>query len=384
MAVALRLVEAPQFVDHVEYRSESASRGMHSLQRAFAASSPWNPTVLRHVIDRFSSRGDIVTDPWAITGHSGFEAALLGRHFVGSSPDTGDVHCARARLHPADIAEVALRLQLVNLKRPVDVRGFASPMNLFFDVDTFCELVNLRTALRSREDRVDRFVQFVVATILHGHTVAHLSAYTSPTVALSPEAQAQLNRKRNEVPSYRAVAPRILKRAAHLLQEGIPSALQNGNGIHSVVQADVRNLNHLHTNSTTLALLAPEQPGFLDHAPTSWLRSWWLGIEGRNGSGQQFSSLESWQEYASEVLVESARVVKRGGRAVVRVGSGRLGNTPVRYRTQLECVLNQGLQSFWSIEGTVIERLAGQAVGDEGAKPQRVSAPGELVVLRRR
>ena len=382
MAVALRLVEAPQFVEHVEYNSDAVTRGAHSLQGAFSHNVAWQPSVARFVIDRFSERDSVVLDAWSGSGHTAFESLTMGRNFIGFTRHAVLAQLAKARIAPADIAEVALRIQLANLKRPIDVRGFTTPFNLFFDVDTFCELVNLRNLLKGRVERVDRFVQLVVATIIHGHTVGHLSAYTSPNVALSQDAQAQLNRKRGEVPSYRAVVPRILKKAASLVQDGIPGVLERGTVGATFTQGDARNLSGVSTGSVSLALLAPEQPGFLEHGVNSWLRAWWIGMDQESSAQVSFDSVEAWSDYTSEVLLESARAVAKHGRAVVRVGQGRVQGRPVQFREQLHQVLENGLRSYWHVEGTVVEQLVSSA--KESGKEKRSAAPGELVVLRRK
>jgi hypothetical protein len=387
MSAVLKLVEAPRFNEQVEVDLESAGRNIHSLHSGFSYLSQWNPVVVQYLLERFSSEGDLVLDPLCSAGTVGLESALSKRRFVGCSTSEELRRLAAARLAPADIAEVALRLQFVNCKRPVDVRRFVAPLPLFFDVDTFCELTNMRASLRGESNRVDAFVEFVVMSILHGHTVGHLSAYTSPHEALTPDAQAAMNSKRGEVPSYRALAPRILKKAAHLLRDGVPSVLQSNKLERSVLAAEPHNIRQLSTGDVALALLCPEQPGFVQHGMRSWLRSWWLGSE-KVAAHREITSIEQWHGYMNEVLLEMARVVARGGKAVVRVGSGRIGSKSVHYSDELSMMLSTCLAPFWHIEGTIEERFVkSRTVGRTASQPssQRSAAgAGELLVLRRK
>lgn len=388
MSAVLKLVEAPRFNEHVEVDVEAAGRNVHSLHSSFSYLSLWNPVVVRYVLERFSDEGDLVLDPICSTGTVGLESALAKRRFVGCSTSSDLRQLASARLEPADIAEVALRLQFVNCKRPVDVRRFVAPLPLFFDVDTFCELTNMRASLRGGSSRVDAFIEFVVASILHGHTVGHLSAYTSPHEALTPDAQAAMNSKRGEVPSYRALAPRILKKAAHLLRDGVPSVLQSSKLERSIVAAEPHNIRQLSTGDVSLALLCPEQPGFAQHGMRSWLRSWWLGGEKSSQQQGEISTIEQWHGYMNEVLLEMARVVARGGKAVVRVGSGRIGSKPVHYSDELSVMLSTCLAPFWHIEGTIEERFVkGRNVtraGSQTSSQRALAGAGDLVVLRRK
>jgi hypothetical protein len=384
MSAVLKLVQAPQFSEQVDVDPAGYSRNGHSLQTALSYAHLWQAPVTRYVVERFSAKGDVVLDVSCASGSVGVECALLGRHFQGCVEDPALVKLARARLSPADIAEVVLRLQFINFKRPVDVRQFQNPFPLYFDVDTFCELMNVRSAVRNGKSNVDTFIELIVASIIHGHTVAHLSGYSSPQAATTPTEQAALNRKRGEVPSYRAVSPRIIKKAAALLRDGIPGALQSRDLERSVFQAPSYNMPSVRTNSVNLALVCPEQPGSAySEGVRSWLRSWWLGVEPFH-STREISSQADWSDYANETLLETARVVRKGGRAVVRVGRGRLGTKPVAFKDELEHVLKTCLSQYWTVEGTIVERYAKSAGLLKGGSKTAGDVAAELVVLRRK
>jgi hypothetical protein len=284
-------------------------------------------------------------------------------------------------LFPADLAEVALRLQFIPFKRPVDLRGYAGPFPNFFEADTFRELMNVKSSLRSSTDGASEFVNFIVANVLHGHTSAYLSAYTSPSESLSPEAQAALNRKRGEVPSYRAVSARILKKAAALLQDGVPTALSGASkSEREVFFADPAALDRVATGSVDLALVAPHQPGLIEHGLRSWLRTWWLGLDLPKSSDEP-KDITQWSDNTNAVLLEMARVIKSGGRAVMRVGQGRIGAKTFNYKTEAEALVGDCLQKFWRVEGSIAERYVSKANGRADS-----SAPlsAELLVLRRK
>jgi hypothetical protein len=114
----------------------------------------------------------------------------------------------------------------------------------------------------------------------------------------------------------------------------------------------------------------------------SWLRSWFLGVE-QHQSEQQPSSVNEWNGYINETLLETARAVRQGGRAVVRVGRGRLGVKPVNYHGALASVLPD-LAQYWAIEGTIVERYAKSAGLMKGGSKLVGDVAAELVVLRRK
>jgi hypothetical protein len=114
----------------------------------------------------------------------------------------------------------------------------------------------------------------------------------------------------------------------------------------------------------------------------SWLRSWFLGVEQSQGEKPQ-ASVEEWNGYINETLLETARTVRKGGRAVVRVGRGRLGVKPVNYREALAAVLPD-LSHYWAVEGTIVERYAKSAGLMKGGSKLAGDVAAELVVLRRK
>jgi hypothetical protein len=381
MSAVLKLVESQAFAEELRLSPEDGNRGGHSLQTAFQYCSPWNPFLAKYVIERFSKRGSVVLDPFCSTGIVGLEACLAGRHFIGAAQDHGLVRLTQARLFPADLAEVALRLQFVPFKRPVDIRGYTGAFPLFFDSDTYRELVNLKTALRPTKDGASEFIAFIVASILHGHTRAHLSTYSSPSEGLTPEAQASLNRKRGESPSYRAVSARILGKAAALLRDGVPSVLQGRDDVRrEVFYSEPSSVGRVQTGTVDLAMVVPNQPGFFEHGMHSWLRTWWLGVDIPQVAPRT-ESVEQWRDGANEVLLEMARTVRPGGRLVVRCGQGRLGAKTTNYKREIESVTTECLNGFWRVEGSISERYVDSA---QRPRSRSVAELGELLVLRRR
>jgi len=381
MSAVLRLVQPEQFQDALELPSEGSSQSAHSLQSAFQYCAPWKPYVARYVIERFSKKGALILDPFCSTGLVGVEAVLSGRAFIGCAQDHSLVKLSQARLFPADLAEVALRLQFIPFKRPVDIRSYSGTFPHFFDADTFRELMNIKSALRSSHDGASDFLNFIVASILHGHTSAYLSAYTSPSEAVAPEVQASLNRKRGEVPSYRAVSARVLRKAAMLLQDGVPSVLSGASKAQrEVFFSDATAINPVQTGSVDMALVAPHQPGVIEHGLQSWLRTWWLGVDLPEQSGS-LRDVSTWSDQTNELLLEMARVVKSGGRAVVRVGQGRIGTKVVHYRAEVEALVDSCLQRFWRVEGAISERYVRAQNAQSG---QAAPLAADLVVLRRK
>jgi hypothetical protein len=138
----------------------------------------------------------------------------------------------------------------------------------------------------------------------------------------------------------------------------------------------------VRTCSVDLALVCPQQPGMIEQGLRSWLRSWFLGVESPIAE-TSLTSVDAWRDHINETLLETARTVRKSGRAVVRVGRGRVGTKPVNFREELSGVLPD-LSQYWSVEGTIVERYAKSSGLMKGGAKLNGDVAAELVVLRRK
>lgn len=388
--VDLQLVEAPPYHQEVELPADVAKGGSHSLHQIFPSAQGILPEIVRRLVEKYSKKGDVILDPFAGSGTVLLEAALRGRRVIGFDRDELACRISEARLAPADLGEVAIGLQMMNLRRPIDLSAFSSDFSLFYDVDTFCEIYNLRQVLGARQDRVSRFLELLMLSILHGHTTSYLSVYTSPRSALGPAAQSQLNRKRGQIPDFRAVTPRILKKAAFLLRDGAPSALTSSERSGFVVWGDARSLSGIATSSIPMIVTKPPTPLKSGNSElSSWLRRWFVGT-GSPESAHQTSATragwDSWRDYMNETLVEGARVVRQGGRCAMVIDDSLPAHRASSILDELTKMASTDLGRFWGIEGrlTFSARAQEGQIGVRSSRKTGDLSQCEVIVLRRR
>lgn len=391
---ALRLVRsAPAFREQLEISTDL--KGVHSLHQGVVLPFDIPAQVAAHLVQRFTTREGVVLDPFCGSGSGVLEAALLGRIAVGADIDPLAVRLAAAKLAPSELTEVTLALQLLNLRRPVDLKSFEDCFTPFYDLETFRELMNLRAALGQRADSVHRFIEFVTLSILHGHTVGFLSTYTFPQISVSPDEQVSINRKRQQSPEYRAVAPRILRKTAALLRDGVPSIARAHARQHVVRRADARDLSFLKAGTIQLLLTAPPAPFQPDIASDLWLRYWFSSLESQPGDRlQRGNDLVDWVDYMNEVLLEAARVVEPRGRAVFDLPELRVKDREYALDEIIADSVQANLARFWEVEGVLVYRkrsskprdcirATGQGpTGEPSAPPFGES--NRVLVLRRR
>jgi hypothetical protein len=388
MRSALQLVENTPFYRKELELAASANGSEHSLHYSLPITEGCPPELAQYFIERFSKKGEIVLDPFCGTGAIPLEAALRGRIPYASDPNPFFARMAEAKTSPSDLTEVTLALQGLQLRRPMDLKVYAEYFSHFYDVATFRELVQLRDWVHETGTPVARFIELISQSLLHGPSAGAFSVYTFPQISLRPEMQKELNRKRNQAPDYRAVVPRILRRTASLLRDGVPSAARQGAQKGRFVSADARNLNFISRPGVSLVVTAPPIPVTSNPAEDLWLRLWFSGIQAKEVSArhQSWQTLGCWLEFMSESLFELARVVSRGGRAVLVLKGLKIGSQLIDLDEELMAYVNANLSQYWEAECILVSKEPeARLKGAQAERDQRkVSQRNRSLVLRRR
>ena len=182
----------------------------------------FKPQLPRFFIERLTTPGQVVYDPFMGRGTTIIEAALLGRIPCGCDANPLSICMARPRLEPPAISEVEERLAAVDWR---DSDEFPEDLLTFYHPETLREICALKKHLQQRKatarlDPVDRWIQMVALNRLTGHSPGFFSVYTMPpNQAVTVQVQRKLNAKRGQAPPRRVVADLIRKKSAQLLSE---------------------------------------------------------------------------------------------------------------------------------------------------------------------
>jgi len=348
-ALNIRLADdSPFFKKRLDCSEGLSNDKAHSLHYII----PWTrknyPEVANFFLKLYSESEDRVLDPFAGYSALPLEAVLLGRNVLASDIDPLGLKVTSAKLFPADIAEVTLALQFINLKRPVELGAYLQYFAPFYDITTFRELVNLKRHIKDYEgDRVVDFISVIALGLMHGQGAGFFSVYTSSQYALSPNEQLILNAKRSQEPDYRSVIPRIIRKTAMALRDGISSSMRR---LNNVSLCDPRNLSHISTDSidfvfTTIPL--PNPPLSKSH---NWLRYWFLN-QNVIDNQCEYETISQWLDYMNEVLLELARVVRGGRRTVFHISTNNIKNISENIDNMLINMISQQLSHYWETEG---------------------------------
>ena len=388
--VALRLVEAQPFQRREEeFWSRDEAGEFHSLHRLLSWPQSTRAELASYLVTKFSRKGEKILDPFAGGGSFALEAALQDRVVIASDINPLSIKTISAKLMPADLAEVTIRLQKVALKGPVDLGFYRDYFAPFFHIDTFCELLRLRAAIDLKYDRVGKFLEAITLGLLHGNSAGYLSAYTSNQIAPSPEEQHRLNQERGSGPEYRAVSPRIIRKTALCTRDGGLSTLEKNETAHSLTVRDARDLGHIASDSIGITLTSPPVPGENSSVNEHWLRLWFTGVERRDIEPRLAPTTEmsSWCGFMNESLLELARVTRHGGRAVLHLREAGDRFSAAETEDELLKVVDSSLGRYWNAECSILHAPTPAKVDASVMRDRHAEKDGKtyrVLVLRRR
>ena len=327
---ALKLVESPQLALAPQITHEGRFwtedfDSFHPLHRAVNFANRLSPGFAEFILSGYSSPGDIVQIDGVANGVAVFQALNMGRICAGIDASPTNSFVSAAKIGAVGFDEVVLRLSQLKLKAPADISEYSLGFDQFYHVDTFIELLNLRRAVvLNPDDRVVRAIGLLALSRLVGHTDSYFSVYSSPHKQNSPDEQRKLNLSRRAVPSYVAVAPRILKRAAELLGSGLTQAFftSSSNSFiadsnDSIVRSKVAGGVELFINSSTL-------PYEVDDSSGLWISSWFLGLDRKTvASNDDSRGLSSavWSDNLSSSMESALKTMRSNGAYVLCLGA---------------------------------------------------------------
>ena len=293
----------------------------------------FKPQLPAYFIKQLSNAGDIVFDPFAGRGTTVLEAALLGR--IGISNDVNPISriFLEARLFPPTIKEIQKRLGEIKLyedeKADID-------LSMFYHKRTEGLIVSLKNYLNERrisgkEDYIDKWIRMVATNRLSGHSEAFFSVYTfPPNQAVSMEEQVRINKKRNQIPSYRDVKSIILEKSKRLLKDVTPEIRENllktGPKI-KFTEDNAAELKSVPDNTINLTVTSPPFLDVVSYSKDNWLRFWFNDISEEEVKKRItiLKNINDWSNFISNVFSELYRVTKFEGYVAFEVGEVKKG-----------------------------------------------------------
>ena len=308
----------------------SQTEGGHSLHEV-SYRACFKPQLPRFFIERLTSRGDAVYDPFLGRGTTVIEAALLGRAPVGTDINPLSEILVAPRLDPPPQAAVSERLKGLPLENECDTWD---DLLAFYHPNTLRQITNLRKyLLRKGEDgsldAIDRWIRMVATNRLTGHSPGFFSVYTlPPNQAVTVERQRGINQSRMQTPPERDVRVSILKKSRSLLsklESHDAERMCETSGRELLITASADDTPCIESDSISLVVTSPPFLDVVDYQTDNWLRCWFNGIDAQTVDVWRFKRPQEWQTAMTRVFAELKRVLKPGGYVAFEVGEVRSG-----------------------------------------------------------
>lgn len=284
----------------------------------------FKPQLPAFFIERLTSEGDMVYDPFVGRGTTPIQAALMHRHSIGNDINPLSIYLTRPRISPPSLRQIAARLEEILWDHEFQEND---ELLTFFHPRTLSAIYALRRYLFEREHRgcldpIDDWIRMVAINRLTGHSSGFFSVYSMPpNQAVSIATQRKINEKRNQVPPFRNASAIILKKSKSLLKNGVPPA-----GVEARFHtASADRTSDIATGAVDLVVTSPPFLDVVQYASDNWLRCWFAGIDGGAVKIAMHRKTEDWTAFVRGVFKELSRVVRPGGHVAFEVGEVRNG-----------------------------------------------------------
>jgi hypothetical protein len=303
----------------------SKQRAAHSLHEV-SYRACFKPQLPRFFIERLTTPGDIVYDPFMGRGTTLIETALMRRVPYGCDVNPlSRVLCA-PRLSPPSLNEVERALSQVDFADPGEM---PEELLVFYHPDTLREISALRKHLlrldrEGASSEADRWVRMVAVNRLTGHSSGFFSVYTlPPNQAVSPRSQAKINARLNQTPPRRDVASIIINKSRSLLRDVAPDSaaqLRRAAAHARLVTGRSSSTPELGDDSVALVVTSPPFLDIVDYNADNWLRCWFCGVDAPAVPVTLARTVPAWQAFVESTLRELRRVLRCGGHVAFEVG----------------------------------------------------------------
>jgi DNA modification methylase len=267
------------------------------------------PALAHHLVECFSSPGDVVVDPFSGAGTIPFEACRMQRRGFGidisrlgqvlslAKVARTDSERTKHLLKELDAALKEYTLTPSDHERAAAVR-FNSAVPDYFHPDTFREVIAARQFFNARWDTGPEWALLFACTLhlLHGNRPYALSRRSHPVTPFKPTGDFE----------YRAIMPRLMEKLERLGDE----LEDSGRGFGVSVQGDC---TKTWPSPIPKADAIITSPPFFDSTRfymTNWMRFWFVGWEREDFNVQPSEFVENRQKLDLDVyrsLFEAAR-----------------------------------------------------------------------------
>lgn len=305
------------------------------------------PAFAYWLIKIFTKKGDIIFDPFSGIGTIPLEADLLERTSIGNDLNPYAYIVSRAKFDRISKEEAISILENMKLDtESIDINEISAFIKQYFDTKTLKEIYALKNNIElmiKNNEKASYFLYACLLGILHGNRPGYLSCWTGCIIPYPPrKSKHEKFNPEKDIPSYRAVIPRMIAKVKRMYVDGIPNYT---NGI--IFNSNAKKLP-LEDNSVDIIISSPPYYNTLDYVSANRLRLAIIGYNEEKRSGLATNLIQNKQKYIKDMIevgMEIKRILKKNSYCVwilgdLNLSKGRFINTALEVGKVYEKELN--------------------------------------------
>lgn len=276
-------------------------------------------SIANFLIENFTSKGEMILDPFCGAGTIPFEAWSLNRNIAANDLNAYAVLLTKAKLFPPNsLIEVLTEIELLEREvlcntAVVDLNDVPEWVKAFFHEETLKETIAWTSILLKKEKW---FLLSCIMGILHHQRPGFLSFPSSHTV---PYLRIKKYPKEiyPELYEYRNVKERLVKKVKRALKRS-PSL---DNNLTRLVFNEDASMLTIPGRQFDAIITSPPYMRQLDYARDNRLRLWFLGMKDYKLLDQRISPKESdFIQIISDCMYNWNMMLRSGGKCILFLG----------------------------------------------------------------
>jgi site-specific DNA-methyltransferase (adenine-specific) len=325
------------YIEAVPWKGSTYSRE-NNLHTVCSYMAMFPPPLPNYFIQKYSSPGEVILDPFSGRGTTVLEACKLNRFGIGNDLNPLAFLLTKAKTNVPEKKRVVARIHSLEKKFTSDINlsTVDGEIRMLFSDLTLSQIVFLKKQLNWKTSSVDAFISSLLLGIMHGGSEGYLSLSMPNTFSMSP------NYIRKFVAEHHLEKPE--RNVFELLLRKLERSYEKPPLKGKAYNQDARNMSRLKDKSVDLIVTSPPYTRVIRYGAFNWIRLWFLD-KGPKQIDRKLFFTESVPKYISfmmDVFKEFNRVLKDKGIAVVVIGD----------------VKHRGKESFDNLAHIVLDKCA--------------------------
>jgi DNA modification methylase len=331
----------------------SKQRQSHTLHYCISYRAAFKPELPQYFINRYlKKKKRTILDPFGGRGTTTIQANLDGHFGIHNDINPLSIFLAKSRKVIPSFEKMEKIINGLNLNQKRSDELKDNDLSHFYHPKTLQEIKNLKEIYKKDNSPELTYIMLTALSRLHGHSDGFFSVYTFPQISIPATSQKRNNEKRNQIPEYKSIKERILKKMKTDLSDPLPPFYHEFSKKNKYTQSFSYNMKEVPSDSVDLIVTSPPFLDKVDYINDNWLKAWFLDIDLNFLTGVSIiQNPNDWKIFIQSTLKECHRVMKKNSFLVMEVGD-------VLYKKELlnldELVIESAEKSSLYWEKTII------------------------------